>query len=453
MFKFPAGRRLPVLLTVVGLVAACATGTGSSPSVSVSQSPTPSITSSPPPSTGPTTPPAPTAAPTAPPEVGLAWSLVDDPDVASYPDMGSMHGVIAGGPGAIAWGERWGPPGANGGLPSLGPKIWTTADGRDWVPASVEAPSGAHAAYPGTVRDIAVGGPGYVAVGSYYRVGTGMTAAVWTSTDGRTWRLNPDQPAFERSLIDQVIPWKGGLVGVGCVRWSPMDCGSSRTWTSVDGSSWAAMTPALPAGIEGLGLVSPGADRLWALGSTSDEGRLTPDSPRTSWLTSLDGKTWETSPLQFLGGGQLHPTPGRFFFTAYEIPSGEPDYLDVPGWMDRAPGVYESTDLRTWAPLAVGRQLGEEIVAGDDSLVMLGTTGTQCWKPGRCVAAAWRSTDAGQTWHAVPVTGSTPKDRPGGTMRATAALTDGTLVAVGDLMGTDGIGVTATWVSPPQPGS
>jgi len=368
--------------------------------------------------------------------------------------MGSWPGVIAGGPGALAWCARWGPPGAHGGRLGLGPKIWTTADGRDWVPASVEAPSGAHAAYPGTVRDIAVGGPGYVAVGSYYRVGTGMTAAVWTSTDGRTWRLNPDQPAFERSLIDQVIPWKGGLVAVGCVRWSPMDCGPTRTWTSVDGSSWAAITPALPAGIVRLDLVSPAADRLWALGSTSDEGSyLAPDSPRPSWLTSLDGKTWETSPLQFLGGGQLHPTPGRFFFTAYEIPSGEPDYLDVPGWMDRAPGVYESTDLRTWAPLAVGRQLGEEIVAGDDSLVMLGTTGTQCWKPGRCVAAAWRSTDAGQTWHAVPVTGSTPKDRPGGTMRATAALTDGTLVAVGDLMGTDGIPVTATWVSPPQPGS
>jgi hypothetical protein len=121
--------------------------------------------------------------------------------------------------------------------------------------------------------------------------------------------------------------------------------------------------------------------------------------------------------------------------------------------MDRAPGVHESTDLRTWAPLAVGRQLGEEIVAVDDTLVMLGTTGTQCWNPGRCVAAAWRSTDGGQTWTAVPVTGPTPKDRPGGTMRVAAALTDGTLVAVGELTGPDGMGVTATWVSPPQPGS
>jgi hypothetical protein len=451
MFKFPAGRRLPVLLTVVGLVAACATGTGSSPSLSVSQSPTPSIASSPLPSTGPTTPPAPTAAPTAPPEVGLAWSLVDDPDVASYPDMGMMHGVVAGGPGAIAWGEMWGPPGANGGRPSLGPKIWTTSDGRDWVPASVEAPSGAHAANRGAVIDVAAGGPGYVAVGSYYRIGTGMTAVVWTSTDGRTWQLNPGDPALERSLVQQVLSWQGQLLAVGCELITAIDCGDTRIWTSSDGVTWGKVEVGLRPGLTLL-WVDDSPDRLWALGLNPDEGMMLA-STRPPLLTSMDGGTWETSSLPMLGYGRLHPLPDGLYLTLAEVPPDDPSSVPHPAWISRTPGVYRSTDLKTWEPQAVGRQLGEEIVAAGDTLVMLGTTGTDCWLPGRCAAAAWRSTDEGQTWQAVPVTGSTPNDRPGGTMRATAALTDGTLVAVGDLMGTDGIGVTATWVSPPQPGS
>lgn len=450
MFKFPAGRRLPVLLTVVGLAAACATGPGSSPPVSVSQSPT-TLLPSPSASAQPTTPPTPTVTPRAAPDAGLAWSLVDDPDLASYPNVGMMHGVIAGGSGAIAWGETWGPAAANGGRPGQGPKIWTTADGRDWVLASVEAPSDAHSAYPGAVIDIEAGGPGYVAVGSYYRVGTGMTAAVWTSTDGRTWRLNPDQPALERSLVQQVLPWKGQLLAVGCELVSAIDCGDTRIWTSSDGTTWAKVDVGLQPGLTLL-WVDHSPDRLWALGLNPDEGMML-SRTRPPLLTSMDGGTWETSPLPMLGYGRLHPLPDGLYFTLVEVPPDDPSSEPYPAWISRTPGVYRSTDLKTWEPMAVGRQLGEEIVAVGDTLIMLGTTGTRCWLPGRCVAAAWRSTDAGQTWEAVPVTGSTPKDRPGGTMRATAALTDGTLVAVGDLTGTDGWSVTAAWVSPPQPGS
>ena len=446
MFRLSAGRRLSVLLAVVGLAAACATGTGSSPSVSTPPSPTPSITLSPLPSAGPTTTPAAASMPTAAPEVGLVWSLVDDPDVASYPDVGMMHGVIAGGPGAIAWGETWGPPGANGGRPHLGPKIWTTADGRDWVPASVEAPSGTHGANRGAVVDIAAGGPGYVAVGSYYRIGAGMTAAVWTSTDGRTWRLLPDQPALERSLIAQVLPWQGQLLAVGCGLVSAIDCGGTRTWTSSDGTTWAKVDVSLQPGLTLL-WVDGTPDRLWAAGLNPDEGMML-SRTRPPLLTSVDGGTWETSPLPMLGYGRLHPLPDGLYLTLDEVPPDDAFSEPHPAWISRTPGVYRSTNLRTWEPMAVGRQLGEEIVAVGDTLIMLGTTGTRCWLPGRCVAAAWRSTDAGQTWQAVPVTGSTPKDRPSGTLGSAAALPIGTLVAVGQLSGSDGWSVTATWVSP-----
>jgi len=58
----------------------------------------------------------------------------------SYPRYGSMHGVICGGPGAVAWGTSY----------LTGPRIWTTTDGRDWVPATVEASADAAAEYRAT---------------------------------------------------------------------------------------------------------------------------------------------------------------------------------------------------------------------------------------------------------------------------------------------------------------
>ena len=72
--------------------------------------------SSPAPATAaPTTVPSPTPAATPAAQVGLAWERVGDPDVLMGPH-GSMYGVIAGGPGAIAWGEVY----------ATGPRIWYT---------------------------------------------------------------------------------------------------------------------------------------------------------------------------------------------------------------------------------------------------------------------------------------------------------------------------------------
>ena len=76
-----------------------------------------------------------------------------------------MNGVIAGGPGAIAWGWAYGLPG----------KVWTTADGIDWQPATIELPADADPEYkePGEVTSITAWGSGYVAAGYYHRLETG----------------------------------------------------------------------------------------------------------------------------------------------------------------------------------------------------------------------------------------------------------------------------------------
>ena len=122
MGAFSAGRRLTVLVTVVGLVTACATGASTSPSAACL--PSAAVTVAPSPSPSPSV--SPTAAPTEALEVGLAWNRVDDPDLVSRPRIGSMYGVIAGmelvGGSPTAWltstdGHAW----ARSDLPLIGP--------------------------------------------------------------------------------------------------------------------------------------------------------------------------------------------------------------------------------------------------------------------------------------------------------------------------------------------
>jgi len=386
------------------------------------------------------------ATPSAPPQVGLAWERVADRDLVSRPRNGQMYGVIAGGPGAIAW----------GGVSGTGPRIWTTVDGRDWSPATVETATDAVPENLPEVLDVTAGGPGFVAVGSYLREGDALTSIVWTSRDGLTWERVPDSPGFEWSAMDQVVAWRDGLLAFGCkiIPSEPLTCGPDRVWTSDDGVSWVRATPALPEGSVRVGIVEPSSDGLWGVGYGSGGGFVDPDAPRPPRLTSLDGLAWTVSPLPVLGVERLHPLPDGLYLTVAAIPPKGPGFIQPPTWVSRTPGVYASADLLTWTPLAVGRPLGDDIIAVGDTLVMVGTHGRRCWSPnGDCLAAAWRSTDAGRTWTSVPVTGTRPKKVAVASMRAAAALPDGTLVAVGSEIdrGT-GWPSTAAWISMPGGG-
>ena len=426
MFGCATARRLPVLLTVLGLVAACATGAGTSPSASVAPSPS-AIVPGPTPAAPATASPTSTVVPTAPPQVGLAWQRVADPDLISRPRDGRMYGVTAGGPGAIAWGSIYG----------AGPRIWTTVDGLDWRAASVEGASDAEQGYPADVLDVTAGGPGYVAVGGYSRAGgDGQTSIVWTSVDGLTWQRIPFGPVFERSGMSQVVAWKGEILAFGCENASAADCGPGRVWASPDGGTWARITPNLPEGLVSLRSVAPADDRLWGVGVSDPSGDMFSDYPRPPRVTSLDGRTWTTAPLPVLGIERLHPLPGGLYLTVE--PSGD----QPPAWVSRTPGVYRSTDLATWEPLAVGHQLGLEIIAVGGTLIMAGASDASD-------ARAWRSTDGGRTWVAVQAAGTPPAKVTSASMSSVAALPNGTLVAVGAEQAGTQKSSTAAWVSPP----
>ena len=90
-----------------------------------------------------------------------------------------------------------------------------------------------------TIKGLAVGGPGLVAVGVDY-AGGDADAAVWTSPDGVAWaRLSHDEAVFG-GAGDQAMGWVAaggpGLVAVGLD--SSGGDWDAAVWTSPDGLAW-----------------------------------------------------------------------------------------------------------------------------------------------------------------------------------------------------------------------
>lgn len=352
------------------------------------------------------------ATPVAERGFGLSWTPVTMPGW-TVPDPGgsTMDGVIAGGPGAIAWGWAYGVPA----------QVWTTADGIDWQPAMIDFPADADPEYqePGAVTSITGWGSGYVAAGFYHRLETGRRSLIWTSTDGRTWTLLPHDPVFENGVVSDLVPWHGELLAFGYVSAGAGGGGAdARMWSSADGVTWRAEALRLPASLTMQFAVAT-RDGLWAYGATA--GADTAGDGESVILTSSDGRSWTTSPLP-----RWH--------VDLEAPSGELLALLQVGWdSSGTPGIYRTGDHASWEVLSGDwAAVGFDMVAVGDLLVMVGDDST-----------GWRSTDEGRTWQAVR------SDGPSGTMRHVAALADGTLVAVGQRVEDGSFPAPAAWVSVP----
>jgi hypothetical protein len=128
-------------------------------------------------------------------------------------------------------------------LPGVGrPAAWVSADGIDWVEATVEG----SAVAGGELRDVAAGVDGLFAAGIADAVDTQAHAPThgWTSADGLSWtiagRIGEDLPLFGGELLAQ-----GLLVGDGSrmVILGPESTESTRVIGSVstDGVSWAPL--------------------------------------------------------------------------------------------------------------------------------------------------------------------------------------------------------------------
>lgn len=173
----------------------------------------------------------------------MLWTRVESDAFGGSGDQ-LIHDIAIGGPGLVAVGSD----GSGGDLDAA---VWYSTDGRVWtrVPHDELVFGGPGDQYPVAV---AAGGPGFVAVGEdgdAYADDMAGIAAVWTSEDGITWsRVPHDEAAFGGEeqvnvFMKDVTAFGSGLVAVG-MEWRESDFDwEAVAWTSIDGISWERVPP------------------------------------------------------------------------------------------------------------------------------------------------------------------------------------------------------------------
>lgn len=202
----------------------------------------PSATPAPPPAEAPSIPAAPTETrsplPTPPPPpdlpppadpvpwTSISWLRVPDPGgLLGGPIYRRIAGIVAGGPGLIAYGEAK--------LVDQEPLpravLWVSVDGATWAlqPLTAGVPAGDVAAISGIVA----GREALVAFGSVCcRI---EEPALWRSRDGLDWERITFEPGGGLATGLQALAWGDpGFVGVGQRADGP------ALWQSTDGAAW-----------------------------------------------------------------------------------------------------------------------------------------------------------------------------------------------------------------------
>lgn len=254
-------------------------------------------------------------------------------------------------------------------------------------------------------------GDGLVAIGYDGRLGS----ILWTSADGAAWtNITPD--GFDAMGIVSVVPFEGGLLGVGRGDTTDVDSEVAAVWISEDGISWRRAEGGPDMRGQMIDVVATDAG-LFAVGGV-------PGEDAAGIWRSTDGETWERT------GGDF---PRAFIWS---IAEGGPG-LVATGWR-RNPepdlAVWTSADGLEWtlAPDPEGFEgfEGLDVIEHKGTLVIVGGSIE------RQEARFWTSSD-GAAWQAADPSGLLA----GATARKLVATGSG-LVALG-AYATDG----AAWIS------
>ena len=206
---------------------------------------------------------------------GAAW--VRSANMESIPTAGGagMAAVVPAAPGLLAVGAG-----------DAGSVAWTTTDGTTWQKVfestpPTEAEIGAGATAVGAMASVAVGGPGFVAVGvAIPGLVDDFGGAAWTSTSGRTWTIAPSTSQLLRAPLYDVVSTTRGLVAVGGIR-------GAVSLTSTDGVSWILH--------EQRDVLEGG--QFWSVVVRPDGGLVGVGDGTGAWsAVSDDGAAWREGP-------------------------------------------------------------------------------------------------------------------------------------------------------------
>lgn len=354
--------------------------------------------------------------------------LVPQPMPSSYRHPGHFTGqaVVT----AVARGaETWVAVGYDG--PPWRAAVWTSMDGRDWRLADPGASDGT--LMTALAADPARGG--LLAGGR-----DGREGALWASGDGRSWR-RVDARAFHEGAptrVEALLPTGEGWLAAGS---AGPDVGrrEARIWWSPDGSSWSRAALPLGTGADArvTGLAVLGA-RLVAVGWRGSERE--PVGP-AAWVSDDGGASWRAVPSP---GGSADR--GRMV----DVTAIRDGLVAVGTDVDeREAAVWRSSDGSAWerirSPVFAyhDQKVRMTAVASDPATGRLVAVGNYLFGTQYGFARAWTSED-GRSWSLAQEDATFGQ----GEMLA-VALADGRAVAVGSFGAPDAY-LPTIWVSPPR---
>jgi hypothetical protein len=170
-------------------------------------------------------------APTAPPAFAEDWSPVDD-QRSFHDPFGDME-AVAGGERLVAVGD-----GCGATLPVCHMAIWTSTDGESWkrVPDDPMFEAGPYTTgRRGELTDVVATPDGFVAVGRSRQAGVRRAAVLW-SNDGLRWTRAEDAQSLLYGTMEAITATPDGYVAVG--NYLVDADASAAAWRSADGLTW-----------------------------------------------------------------------------------------------------------------------------------------------------------------------------------------------------------------------